>query len=368
MIADILIVGAGFSGITIAERVASQLGKKVLLIDRRDHIGGNCYDYYNDDGILVHKYGPHYFRTNDHGVRDYLSQFTIWHHVQYKILAFVDGQYYNFPVNLDTFNNFFDLSLNSEQMTEKLKELSVKCEEIRNSRDVIVSRIGERLYESFYKNYTKKQWGVGPEELDPSVCARIPIRTNRDDRYLNDEFQAMPKDGYHKMFERMVDHPNIELQLNTEYKDIAGNCEVKSVVFTGPVDEFFDFRFGKLPYRSLRFEHETLDQQFYQPTSQVNYPNDHEYTRIVEIKHVTGQYHPKTTIVREYPVAEGDPYYPVPMPENEVLCQKYLDAEKEFENLFFTGRLARYRYLNMDQVVAQALELFESQIKNALND
>jgi len=356
---DCLVVGAGFSGITLAERIASQLDKNVLLIDRRNHIGGNCFDYYNDDGILVHKYGPHYFRTNNYVVRDYLAQFTGWHHVQYKILTFVDGQYYNFPVNLDTFNNFFDLSLNSEQMAEMLKELSVECDEIRNSRDVIVSKIGERLYERFYKNYTKKQWGIGPEELNPSVCARIPIRTNRDDRYLNDEFQAMPKDGYHKLFERMIDHPNIELRLNTEYTDIAGNIEGKPVVFTGPVDEFFDYRFGKLPYRSLRFEHETLDREFYQPTSQVNYPNDHKYTRIVEIKHVTGQYHPRTTIVREYPVAEGDPYYPVPRPENEVLCQKYLEAEKELKNVFFTGRLARYRYLNMDQVVAQALELYE---------
>jgi UDP-galactopyranose mutase len=366
MIMDYLVVGAGFSGVTLAERIASQLNKKVLLIDRRNHIGGNCYDYYNDDGILVHKYGPHYFRTNDQGVWDYLSKFTGWRHVQYKVLACVDGQYYNFPINLDTFNNLFGLSLNSEQMAERLKELSVGCDEINNSRDVIISKVGEELYEKFYKNYTKKQWGMGPEELDPSVCARIPIRTNRDDRYLNDEYQAMPKDGYHKLFERMLDHPNIEVRLNTEYEEVKNECKFLGTIYTGPVDEFFGYKYGRLPYRSLRFEHETLDQEFYQPVSQVNYPNEHDYTRIVEIKHVTGQKHPQTTIVKEFPVAEGDPYYPVPRAENEVLCQKYLAAEEDLTDTFLTGRLARYRYLNMDQVVSSALQLFEERIKPSL--
>lgn len=360
---DYLIVGAGFSGCVLAERLASQLNKKVLVIDRRNHIGGNCFDYFNDDGLLVHKYGPHYFRTNDEDVWDYLSLFTKWHNSQYKVFSFVDGQYFNFPINLGTFNKFFGLSLSSAEMADRLEKLRLECSDIKNSRDVIVSKIGVELYEKFYKNYTKKQWGVWPEQLDSSVCARIPIRTNYDERYSDETFQAMPQDGYHRIFERMLDHPNIQVSLNTDYCDIKDDCEYCQLIYTGPVDEFFDYRFGKLPYRSLRFKHQTFNREFYLPVPQVNYPNDHDYTRIVEIKHVTGQNHPKTTIVREYPAAEGEPYYPVPRAQNEELYQKYLSEEHALVDTFLIGRLARYRYLNMDQVVSHALQLFEEHLR-----
>ncbi len=359
---DFLVVGAGLAGCVLSERIASQLNKKVLIVEKREHIGGNCYDYYNDDAILIHKYGPHYFRTNNKKVFDYLSQFTKWHYYQYKILAFVDGQLLPLPINLDTVNRLYGLSLSGFELEEFFKKVRQPVRKIRTSEDVVVSRVGRELYEKFFKNYTRKQWGLDPSELDASVCARIPVRTNRDGRYFNDKYQAMPKHGYTEMFRRLISHPNIYLLLKTDYKEILNLLPFNKIIFTGPIDEYFNYKFGRLPYRSLRFESETLDQEWYQPVSQVNYPNDYDFTRIVEIKHATGQRHPKTAIVREYPAEEGDPYYPIPKEENHALFEKYKKESSKLKNVYFIGRLAHYKYYNMDEVVALSLELFETKI------
>ncbi|MFH1703369.1 MAG: UDP-galactopyranose mutase [Nitrospirota bacterium] len=359
---DYLVVGAGFAGCVLAERIASQLGGKVLIVEKRDHIGGNCYDYYNDDGVLVHKYGPHYFRTNNKKVFDYLSQFTQWHYFQYRILAFVDGQLLPLPINLDTVNRLYGLNLSSFELEKFFKKLRQPVKKIRTSEDVVIARVGQELYEKFFKNYTRKQWGLDPSELDASVCARIPVRNNRDGRYFNDKYQAMPKHSYTEMFKKLISHPNIHLLLKTDYKKILNLIPFNKMIYTGPIDEYFDCKFGRLPYRSLRFEFETLDQEWYQPVSQVNYPNDYDFTRIVEIKHATGQGHQKTTIVREYPTGEGDPYYPIPKKENQFLYEKYRKKAKKLGDIYFIGRLANYRYYNMDEVVALSLELFETKI------
>jgi len=359
---DFLIVGAGFAGCVLAERIASQLNRKVLIVEKRDHIGGNCYDYHNNDGILVHKYGPHYFRTNSKKVFDYLSQFTQWHYYQYRILASVDGQLLPMPINLDTVNRLYGLNLSSFELEKFFKKLRQPVRKITTSEDVVVAQVGRELYEKFFKNYTRKQWGLDPSELDASVCARIPIRNNRDGRYFNDKYQAMPKHGYTQMFRKLISHPNIHLLLKTDYKEILNLAAFNRMIYTGPVDEYFDYKFGRLPYRSLRFEFETLNQEWYQPVSQVNYPNDYDFTRIVEIKHATGQRHQKTAIVREYPQGEGDPYYPIPKKENHLLYEKYRKETNKLKGTCFIGRLAHYKYYNMDEVVALALELFETKI------
>lgn len=356
---DYLIVGAGLAGCTLAERLASVAGKKVLLVERRNHIGGNAFDYFDEHGVLVHKYGPHYFRTNRDHVREYLSQFTEWHPVDYEIRVYVDGQFYNFPINLNTYNALYGTDLTSEDLAKIFVEPERPSGEYANSEEAIVAKVGWDLYEKFFKNYTKKQWGVWPSELDASVCGRIPIRTNRDNRYFSDRFQAMPKHGYFRMFERMLEHPNIHLMLQTDYATVKGLIPHRNVIYTGCIDEFFCWKYGKLPCRSLRFEFEHVEREFFQPVSQVNYPNDYEFTRIVEIKHVTGQKHHATTIVREYPCTKGEPYYPIPRQENRQLYQRYL-AEATESGVDFIGRLAEYQYLNMDEVVAKALDLFST--------
>lgn len=363
---DFLIVGAGFAGCVLAERIANQLGKKALIVEKRDHIGGNSYDFYNEYGLLVHKYGPHYFRTNNKKVFDYLSQFTSWHYHQYKILASVDGQFLPLPINLDTINKLYGLSLSVFELEEFFAKVLEPVQEIRTSEDVIVTQVGRELYEKFFKNYTKKQWELDPSELDASVCARIPIRTNRDGRYFSDKYQAMPKHGYTEMFRKMISHPSIHLLLKSDYKEIATLIPFDKMIYTGPIEEFFDYKYGHLPYRSLRFEFETLDQEFYQPVSQVNYPNDYDFTRIVEIKHATGQKHHKTTIVREYPSDQGDPYYPIPREKNRLLYERYKKESGKLKDVYFIGRLADYKYYNMDEVVARALELFETKIATQL--
>ena len=359
---DYLIVGAGYAGSVLAERIASQLDKKVLIVEKRDHIGGNSYDYYNEDGLLVHKYGPHYFRTNSDKVFQYLSQFTKWHFHQYKILAFVDGQLLPLPINLDTVNNLYGLNLSSFELERFFKKVREPIKNIRTSEDVIVSKVGRKLYEKFFKNYTRKQWGLDPKELDASVCGRIPVRTNRDGRYFNDKYQAMPKHGYTELFKRMISHTNIHLLLKTDYKEIVGLVPFNKMIYTGPIDEFFDYKFKPLPYRSLRFEFETLNQEWYQSVSQVNYPNDYDFTRVVEIKHATGQKHHKTTIVREFPSERGDPYYPIPSEKNLSHYEKYRKEKRRLKSVFFLGRLAQYRYYNMDEVVDLSLKLFETKI------
>ncbi|MBV8072045.1 MAG: UDP-galactopyranose mutase [Acidobacteriaceae bacterium] len=353
---DYLVVGAGFAGSVVAERLARGYGKNILLIDRRNHIAGNAFDHYNQHGILVHRYGPHIFHTNSEQVFNYLSQFTSWRCYEHRVLASVDGQLVPVPINRTTVNRLYNLNLTSEDEVEEF--FAARAEprsSVKTSEDVVVSKVGRLLYEKLFRNYTRKQWGKDPSELDAQVTARIPVRTNDDDRYFTDRYQAMPKFGYTRMFENMLDHPNIKIQLGCEYRDVMKEAKYREVIFTGPVDEFFDFRFGELPYRSLRFEHETLDQEFLQPVAVVNYPNDHSYTRITEFKYLTGQAHRQTSIVYEYPAAQGDPYYPVPTPENGSLYKKYAELADKHDKVRFVGRLATYRYYNMDQVVAQAL-------------
>jgi UDP-galactopyranose mutase len=356
---DYLIVGAGYAGSVLAERLARDAGKRVLVCDRRPHIAGNAYDHYDDAGLLVHRYGPHIFHTNSREVFEYLSRFTEWRQYQHRVLASVDGQLLPIPINLDTINRFYGLALNSFEVEEFLAKQAEHREQIETSEDVVVARVGRELYEKFFRNYTRKQWGLDPSELDASVTARVPVRTNRDDRYFTDSYQAMPKRGYTRMFENMLDHPNVHVLLNTDYRDIERAIPFREMIYTGPVDEFFEFRFGKLPYRSLEFKHETHDAEVFQPAPVVNYPNDNLYTRITEFKYLTGQRHEKTSVVYEFPRAEGDPYYPVPRPENAELYAKYKALADGTSGVHFVGRLATYKYYNMDQVVAQALAVYK---------
>jgi UDP-galactopyranose mutase len=355
---DYLIVGAGFAGSVLAERLARGSNKKVLICDKRNHIGGNAYDHYNDAGVLVHKYGPHIFHTNSREVFEYLSQFTEWRSYQHRVMAHVDGQLVPMPINLDTINKLYGLSLTSFQLEEFFASVAEPVEQVKTSEDVVVSKVGRELYEKFFKNYTVKQWGLDPSELDASVTSRVPTRTNRDARYFTDSYQAMPLHGYTRMFEKMLDHPNIKVMLNCDYREIESEVPYGEMIYTGPVDAFFDYRYGKLPYRSLAFKHETHDREQFQTAPVVNYPNEHLYTRITEFKYLTGQEHSKTSIVYEFPQAEGDPYYPVPRKENAALYAKYKALADATPEVYFVGRLATYRYYNMDQIVAQALTAY----------
>ena len=355
---DYLIVGAGFAGAVLAERLATQRGATCLVIDKRDHIGGNAYDYFDAAGVLLHKYGPHYFRTNSDRIVTYLSQFTEWHPVEYKILSWTHGRYWQFPINLNTFEQLLGRPSTTDEMEATLAEWRIPIAEPKNSEEVILSQVGERLYEMFFKNYTRKQWRRDPRELDASVCGRIPIRTNRDDRYLNEKFQALPSKGYAAMFGRILAHPNIKVQLKTDFREARVQCRYNHLIYTGPIDEYFDHCFGPLPYRSLRFECETIEQEFFQPVVQVNYPNEGSFTRIVEVKHATGQKVPVTTIVREYPsdyIPGREPYYPIPAPDARAIYDHYAGRAGAETNVSFVGRLATYRYYNMDQVVGMAL-------------
>jgi UDP-galactopyranose mutase len=355
---DYLVVGAGFAGSVMAERLAAGSGKRVLIIDKRPHIGGNAYDEYDEHGILVHKYGPHIFHTNARDVFEYLSRFTEWRPYQHRVRASVDGQLVPIPINLDTINQLYGTSYDSFQVEGFYASVAEPREPVKTSEDVVVSKVGRQLYEKFFRNYTRKQWGLDPSELDATVIARIPIRTNRDDRYFTDTYQAMPRHGFSRMFARMLAHPNIKIMLNTDYREVIGVIPYREVIFTGPIDEFFDFRFGRLPYRSLEFRFETMTAAQHQPVAVVNYPNDNAFTRVTEIKQITGQEHPMTTLITEYPRAEGDPYYPVPRPENAAMYQQYQQLAEATEGVHFVGRLATYRYYNMDQVVAQALATY----------
>jgi UDP-galactopyranose mutase len=357
---DYLVVGGGFAGSVIAERLASQHDAHVLVVDRRPHVGGNAYDHLDEAGVLIHQYGPHIFHTNSDEIVDYLSQFTEWRPYEHKVLAEVRGQLVPIPINRTTLNMLFGLDLKTdEEAAAYLASRAETVEEIKTSEDVVINAVGRELYELFFQGYTRKQWGIDPSGLDKAVTARIPTRTNTDDRYFGDKHQIMPKHGYTAMFNRMLDHPNIDVLLSTDYKDIVDEIDAGHVVFTGPIDEYFGFRYGKLPYRSLRFEHKVVDQGQYQPVAVVNYPDPQvPYTRITEYKHLTGQSHAKTSITYEYPSAEGDPYYPIPRQENQALFKKYEALADSTPGVTFVGRLATYRYYNMDQVVGQALTAF----------
>ena len=357
---DYLVVGAGFAGSVLAERLASQHGARILVVDRRRHIGGNAYDEKNEAGILYHKYGPHIFHTNSDQVVEYLSHFTEWRPYEHRVLAVVRDKQVPIPINRTTLNALFGLDLKTdEEAADYLASRAEPVDDIQTSEDVVVNAVGRELYELFFQGYTRKQWGLDPSELDKSVTARIPTRTNTDDRYFTDTFQAMPRDGYTAMFRRMLDHPLIEVRTGVDFRDVRDEVDAEHIIYTGPIDEYFDHRFGKLPYRSLTFDHKTLDEERHQPVGTVNYPSpDVPYTRISEYKHLTGQQARVTTITYEYPSAEGDPYSPIPRAENQELFKRYEALGDATEGVTFVGRLATYRYYNMDQIVGQALATF----------
>ena len=363
---DWLIVGAGFAGSVLAERIARVRGEKVLVVDRRPHIAGNAYDHLDEAGVLIHRYGPHIFHTNSEMVFNYLGQFTEWRFYEHRVLADVrspttgDRALVPMPINLDTINKLYGLDLTEEQVEGWMAERAEQVAQVRTSEDVVVGKVGRELYEMFFRGYTRKQWALDPSELDKSVTARVPTRTNRDDRYFTDKFQSMPRDGYTAMFAKMLDHPNITVRLGTDFKEIRNKVGFRNLVWSGPVDEYFGFRYGKLPYRSLQFKHETLDTEWALPTGTVNHPEEATpFTRVSEYKWMTGQEHPKTSVTYEFPSAEGDPYYPIPRPENAALYKRYEALADAETGTWFVGRLATYRYYNMDQVVGQALSTFE---------
>jgi UDP-galactopyranose mutase len=360
---DLLIAGAGPVGCVLAERAARVLGWKVLLVDRRPHLAGNCFDSRRPNGLLVHNYGPHYFRTNDDGLLAYLSRFTDWLPANYEARASVAGKLYPFPINLTTLEQFFGRPLDAESAERLLASKRVPCERPANSEEYVLSRVGRELYEAFYLGYTLKQWGLHPRQLGPSVCGRIPVRLDRDHRYVGHRHQVMPKHGFTALFTRMVRHRRIRVLLGCPFQEVRDLVVPRrATVYTGPVDEYFEHRLGRLPYRSLKFEWVTRPARFVQPCVQINYPNEHAHTRSVEIKHVTGQEHPETVVSYETPSATGEPFYPIPRPESAALYRKYqLLAEEETRRrrVFFCGRLAQYRYFNTDEVILEALTCFD---------
>ena len=358
---DILVVGAGYAGSVMAERLATRSGRRVLVIDRRDHIAGNAFDYYDEHGVIVHRYGPHIFHTKSQKAVDYLSQFTEWRPYEHRVLARVDGKFVPMPINRTTINDLYGLGLTTDEEVESfLAERAEPVEQIRNSEDVVVAKVGRELYEKFFRGYTRKQWQRDPSELNSSVCARIPIRTNADDRYFTDPFQKMPLDGYTAMFRRILDHPLIDVRVSTDYDEVKDEVEHDHLVYTGPIDRFFGYRFGALPYRSLEFELKnvpTPDGGYVQPAAAINEPSEEvPYTRTTEFRWMTGQeHHDSSTMAVEYPRSEGDPYYPIPRDDTRALYRRYEALSEDLPGVTFVGRLARYQYLNMDQVVGQAL-------------
>lgn len=361
---DVIIAGAGPVGCLMAERFATDLNWKVLLLDKRNHVAGNCFDTYHESGLMIHRYGPHYFRSNNKALIEYLTQFTEWIPGNYIVKSSTNGELYPFPINLLTLGQFFKIAdLDAETAQNLLEEKRAKIDQPANSEEFVLSRVGKEMYEAFYLGYTLKQWSIHPRDLAPSVCGRIPVRLNKDERYVDHEYQLTPAKGFTAMFQKMVDHPNIDLQLETNYDEVKHKIKAtKATIYTGPIDEYFDCQLGKLPWRSLEFNFVEKDLEFEQPCVQINYPNEHDYTRTVEIKHVTGQVHPKTVISYEYPKAEGDPYYPIPMEKNQQLYLQYkklAEQETADHNVFFCGRLAEYKYYNTDEVLELAFRTFE---------
>jgi UDP-galactopyranose mutase len=360
---DILVVGAGFAGAVIAERYAAE-GRSVVLVEKREHIGGNAFDEFDGAGVLVHRYGPHIFHTNSPQISDYLSRFTDWRPYEHKVLASVNSELYPVPINRTTINRLYGFNLDEAGVARYLETVRTHKTPVLNSEDVVLNNVGRDLCDTFFRGYTKKQWNLDLSELSPAVAGRIPVRTNDDDRYFTDDFQKMPAEGYTKMFERMLSHPNIRVELGTDFASVKDKIQADQIFYSGPIDSYFDHRFGKLPYRSLSFEHEHLPNRLqFQQVGTVNYPNDFSFTRITEFKHLTGQSHAGTSIVREYPKPEGDPYYPIPTPETLALYRKYRELAEAEKNTCFIGRLAEYRYYNMDQVVASALTLYGKRAK-----
>lgn len=354
-----VIVGAGLAGITMAERIATQLHQRVLLIEKRDHIAGNVYDQYDDAGILVHMYGPHTFHTNDKEVYDYVRQYCDWHEYQHRVLSYVNGNFVPMPISLETINQLYNMNLSQEEMESFLQSRREKIDEIKTSEDVVLSQAGRDIYEKFFKYFTIKQWGVDPSQLDRTVISRIPFRMNRDTRYFTDQYQGNPRGGFTKMCRKMLDHPEISVLLNTDYKDVIGDLAYDKLIYTGPIDYYFDYALGKLKWRSIKFIFETHDCESYQPAASTRYPMDHEYTRVTEFKKMTGQRCAKTTILKEIPCFGEEPFYTYPTPEWKALAQKYRDMAAKEKDVIFLGRLAEYRYYDMDDVIRRALDVFK---------
>ncbi|NOV04277.1 UDP-galactopyranose mutase [Paenibacillus planticolens] len=368
---DWLIIGAGFTGATLAERIASQLGQKVLIVDKRDHIGGNSYDCYDEHGILIHKYGSHTFHTNSSMVWNYLSQFTSWRPYFHEVRVVIDGKKVPVPFNLNSIYALFP-----PKYAEKLEALlidhfgygvKVPILKLRESASGELSDLADFIYQNVFYKYTLKHWELDPEQLAPSVTARVPVYISRDNRYFQDTYQGLPKHGYTPMFNKMLKHPNIKVLLNTDYQEIIQEIDCKRMVYTGPIDEYFNYMHGQLPYRSMRFEFDTLDTEYHQEVGTVNYPHEYDYTRVLEQKHLTGQQSPKTTISYVYPetytIGKNEPYYPIPRDENKERYRLYqAEADKIKDKVLFAGRLADYKYYNMDQAVARALTLFHNEI------
>lgn len=373
---DAVIIGAGYAGIILAERLASQQNQKVLIIEQRQHIGGNAYDRFDEHGILIHEYGPHIFHTRSKEVWDYLSQFTEWHYYEHRVLAKIDGQEVPIPFNLNSIEQVFPPDL-AQCLQKKLVNVfgfnvKVPILKLREQNDEDLIFLADYIYEKVFLHYTMKQWGIRPEELNSTVTGRVPVYISRDNRYFQDPYQGLPKYGYTEMFKKMLDHPNIHLMLNTKYQDVMkiskdghtlfGQPFEGQIIYTGMIDELFDFQFGELPYRSLRFEYDTFDVEYKQAVGQLNSPNNYEFTRITEFKHLTGQQHPKTTLAREYPTTyvreENTPYYPIIADENLEKYKKYKQLAEELPNVHLVGRLAEYKYYDMDAVVAAALKLY----------
>ena len=362
---DIIVVGAGISGATLAELYARKLNKKVLVVENRSYIGGNCHDFTNDRGVRISKHGPHYFHTNDESIWEYVKRFSDWIPYEARVMSYVDGKKVPIPINIDTVNNLLNENLsNGNEMRAWLEKETKKIARPANSEEVALSRFGPRLYEKLFKHYTEKQWDKDATDLEPGVIERIPIRHDFEDRYFTDKYQMYPTNGYNAVFARMLSHENIEIRLNTNWNNIVNEVsDYSKLFFTGRIDTYFREEFGRLEYRSLHFAEETIETEFFQETIQVNYPGkDFPFTRIVEFKHQTKQAIPFTTITREYPTWDGEPYYPVPSEKNRRIYEKYQAkaVSLEKEGVYFVGRLANYKYFNMDQAFRNALDLFES--------
>jgi UDP-galactopyranose mutase len=355
--AQVVVVGAGFAGATMA-RLFAEAGLTVQVIERRDHVGGNAHDRYDEQGVLIHPYGPHIFHTNSDAVWAFLSRFTAWRSYEHRVLAKVGEQLLPIPINRTTINELYGYTFDTdEEVVSFYERVRVPKSVIENSEDLVLASVGEDLCSKFFAGYTRKQWGLELRDLAAGVAARIPTRTNTDDRYFTDRYQAMPEAGYHALFGRMLDHEGIAIALQTDYFECRALFQPRLTIYCGPIDRYFDHCFGALPYRSLRFEH----QQFaalerFQPVGTVNFPNDYDYTRITEFKYLTGQSHPGTSIVYEFPSATGEPFYPIPRPENEALFKRYQALADKLDDVVFVGRLAQYKYYNMDQVIAAAIQ------------